>query len=75
MLENAKRPASTPCSWAVETRRDGEGVAITLRASGGKWRDVRFGVFRHAVNGQLALLSTCGLGDAWGMLKQPAAER
>ena len=58
-----------PCVWAVERKPEGEGVVVMFQAPRRGTRSVGFGVFRHAVRPQVALLGMCGSGDAYALQK------
>jgi hypothetical protein len=62
-----------PCAWAVEKKPEGEAVVVTFQAPRRGTRSVGFGAYRHAAQRQVALLGTCGSGDAYA-LHGPAGE-
>jgi hypothetical protein len=72
-LADAKASSTDGCSWAVRPARESESVVITFQLPDRRWQETRFGAFRHAVRKDVALLSTCGLGDAYGLSRQQSA--
>jgi hypothetical protein len=58
------------CRWKVESSGEGEGLDIVYPWPAGKWRTTGFGVYRHVVKGDLALLGTCGSGDAYALYRK-----
>ena len=59
-----------PCAWRIEGLPERESVSILFAGPDSRWRRVSFGVFRHATTGDLALVGTCGSGDAYGLFRQ-----
>jgi hypothetical protein len=70
VFAEAKQPPHAGCSWTVRRARDTDMVVITLQPSGRQWQEAHFGFLRHAAGKDVALVGTCGLGDAYGLLKQ-----
>ena len=70
------QPPTAPqdgCSWQIERTSGGEALSVVFQGPKSLAR-VRFGGFRHPTHGDIALMSTCGSGDAWGLFKlQPRA--
>jgi hypothetical protein len=64
---------SEPCAWAVEKKQEGEAVVVTFHAPHSGSRSVGFGAYRHTAQRQVALLGSCGSGDAYA-LRRPAGQ-
>jgi hypothetical protein len=56
-----------PCVWAVEKKPEGEGVVVTFEGPNSASLSVGFGAFRSIKDGAVALLGTCGSGDAYAL--------
>jgi hypothetical protein len=69
-VADVKPPSRTGCSWSVQPRQDGEDVVITFQPPDRQWQETRFGVFRHTGKKDVALLGTCGMGDAYGLFRE-----
>ena len=63
------------CAWSIQSRPEGEGLAVVFQAPDGKWHTTGFGVFRQMANRGIALLGTCGSGDAYGLFRSVSAVR
>lgn len=56
------------CAWRVEGTSE-QSISVLFGASDGRWLKTEFSVFRHTTDGDLALVGTCGMGDAWGLFR------
>jgi hypothetical protein len=63
----AASPPPQPCVWAVEKKPEGEAIEVTFEEAGSSPLSVRFGAFRSTKGGAVALLGTCGSGDAYAL--------
>jgi hypothetical protein len=57
------------CVWRIETKDGKQGLSLLFAESRSKTLAVSFGAFRHLKNGDVALLGTCGWGDAYGLYR------
>ncbi len=63
----APRPLTGFCTWGVSSSQEGEAVTLTFLSTDRRWLLNSFSAYRHTVRGDLALLSTCGSGHAYGL--------
>ena len=62
-----------PCSWTVERSGPGDGVVVTFNSPSNVWLSTQLGAYRHVERHDVALLGTCGSGDAYGLYHVPQA--
>jgi hypothetical protein len=58
------------CQWSPDGSTGGEVLKVTYKSPDGKSRLATFSAFRHSANRDIALVGTCGMGDAYALLHQ-----
>ena len=63
---------SRTCIWRIEGPPQNQAISVLFREPEAAWRSTRLSAYRQSTKGDIALVGTCGSGDAYGLFpKEP----